>query len=287
MYRLFWREMTKLFPLALFVLFLSGCSENKGKKIETLSWKFDRIIQLDGISPLGIVAKNEFIWLSDVDNNRVVKIDFSGNVLTEYTGFQRPMHITMQGSKIYIPEYLSDTVRILEDEHISTYSLKEKPDAIGGVATGTNMVAIADFYNHRIILQQEGVVTIIGKEGHANGELYYPTDLEIRNNMIYVADAYNNRIQIFDLNGEFIKAIGYNDDIQVATGLKVTEGQIIVADFDGDRVLVYNLEGELQQILVKQIDNPTDIEVIEGYLLVTNYASKTISVYNNTSLLNK
>jgi NHL repeat len=277
--------MNKLYSITFlfgFILFTS-CQENQ-KKIptesgQTTEWTFSKEIKLDNISPIGIVAQGEFLWLSDVDNNRVVKVNYAGKIIEKHGGLQRPMHLAMQGSKIYIPEYTSDTVKILEDENVSAYLLKEEPDGIGGIAVGDNTVAIADFYNHRIILQQGDKVAIIGKEGHNDGELYYPTDVDIKNDLIYVADAYNNRVQVFDFKGNYVRMIGWNEGIKVATGLKVTDTQIIVADFDGSRVLVYDLYGKLLQILTNNFNEPTDIEVVGNTMFVVNYKGNTIEIY--------
>jgi NHL repeat len=258
-----------------------GCSENKKENREQALWKFNKEISIDGISPIGIVAQGDYLWLSDVENNRIVKIDLDGKILEEYSGFQRPMHLAIQDSKIYIPEYTSDTLSILENGIITTYPLKEIPDAIGGVAVEGNKVAIADFYNHRIILQQGDTSTIIGKEGHNDGELYYPTDVAFNDNLIYVADAYNDRVQVFDLEGTYVKMIGWNDGIKVATGIKVTETQVIVVDFEGNRVLVYDKNGGLIQTLDNNFDQPTDIEILGNTMLVVNYKGKFISVFNN------
>ena len=128
-------------------------------------------------------------------------------------------------------------------------------------------------------MQQDNKVTIIGKEGHKNGELYYPTDVEISNDLIYVADAYNNRVQVFDLNGNYVRMIGWNEGIKVATGLKVTDLQVIIADFEGNRVLVYDLNGNLLQIISDKFNQPTDIEIVSNKMYVVNYKGKTISVF--------
>jgi len=147
------------------------------------------------------------------------------------------------------------------------------------LAVDGNSVAIADFYNHRIILQQDDKVTIIGKEGHNDGELYYPTDVDIKKDLIYVADAYNNRVQVFDFEGKYVRMIGWNEGIKVATGLKVTDTQVIVADFDGNRVLVYDIYGKLLQTLIDKFNKPTDIELVDNNMFVLNYKGKTISVF--------
>jgi len=261
-------------------LFLFSCRGEQEKKTEINSqWKFVKNIDLNNVNPIGIVAQENFLWLSDVDNNRIVKINLDGKIIESFDGFQRPMHIAIQKDKIFVPEYTSDTVKIIENGNISTLALKENTDAIAGIAVDENTVAVADFYNHRIILQQEDKVTILGKEGHNDGELYYPTDVAIKSDLIYVADAYNNRVQVFDLKGNYVRMIGWNENIKVATGLKVTDTQVIIADFEGNRVLIYDLNGNLLQIVSSKFNQPTDIEIVANKMYVVNYKGSLISVF--------
>lgn len=270
----------KIISFFLGLLVISGCSENKKKKREATNWKFSKEIPLANISPIGIVAQGNFLWISDVDNNRIVKIDLDGKIIESFDGFQRPMHIAIQEDKIYVPEYTSDMVKIIDNETVSTLELKENTDAIAGIAVDENTVAVADFYNHRILFQQDDKVTIIGKEGHNDGELYYPTDVAIKNDLIYVADAYNNRVQVFDLKGNYVRMIGWNENIKVATGVKVADTQVIIADFEGNRILIYDLNGNLLQIVSGKFNQPTDIEIVKDKMYVVNYKGKSITVYN-------
>ncbi|MEZ7496953.1 NHL repeat-containing protein [Leeuwenhoekiella aequorea] len=262
-------------------IFLFSCRGKQEQKTEiSAQWKFVKSIDLNNVNPIGIVAQENFLWLSDVDNNRIVKIGLDGKIIESFDGFQRPMHIAIQKDKIYVPEYTSDSLKILEDGKVSTYKLKEKPDAIAGVSIDGKTAAVADFYNNRIILQQDDKVTVIGKEGHNDGELYYPTDVQLSNDLIYVADAYNNRVQVFDLKGNYVRMIGWKEGIKVATGVKVTGSQVLVADFEGNRVLVYDLNGKLLQILTDKFNHPTDIETANGKMYVVNYKGSSISVFD-------
>tara|TARA_R110002049_G_scaffold53521_1_gene149647 strand:- start:46 stop:891 length:846 start_codon:yes stop_codon:yes gene_type:complete len=265
--------------ILLSALLLFSCNENKKKTEEVSEWKFVDTIFLGEIAPIGIVSQDNFLWLSDVDNNRVVKIALDGKIVESFDGFQRPMHISIQEGKIYVPEYTSDTVKVIENGTVSALTLKENTDAIAGIVVNGNIFAVADFYNHRIILQQNDKVTIIGKKGHNDGELYYPTDVEIENSLIYVADAYNNRVQVFDLKGNYVRMIGWNENIKVATGLKVTDSQVIIADFEGNRVLIYDLNGNLLQILLDKFNQPIDVEIANGKMYVVNYTGNKLTVY--------
>ena len=262
----------------LSLLFLISCTGNQKNKIV---WKYNNTISLNDIAPIGIVAQGDFLWLSDVDHNQLVKINQDGQLLEKLKDFERPMHLAIFQNKIYIPEYTTDKIWILENGSRSKYSLKTKTDAIAGVSVDQTRIAFADFYNHRVVLQQGDDATIIGKEGHNDGELYYPTDVSIKNNLLYVADAYNNRVQVFDFNGNYVKMIAWNENIKVATGIKITDTQVIVADFEGNRILIYNHAGKLLQTLTNHFDKPADIEIKGSKMYVVNYGSKSIAVFEN------
>ena len=267
--------MKKSYYILLFITaFIAGCQS-------PAKWIFSKKISLQDIQPIGIITENETIWLSDVKNNRILKIDLDGKILKEYPGFKRPMHLSINNSQIYVPEYLTDTIKIIHDNKIEIFNLLETPDAPAAIDVQGKTVAIADFYNHRIILQENENITIIGKEGHNDGELYYPTDVEIHNNLIYVADAYNNRVQVFDFHGIYIKMIGWNEGINVATGLTVTNDNIFVADFEGNRILIFDHEGNLVQVLKNHLKKPTDIHISENTMYVANYESNSIAVFVN------
>jgi DNA-binding beta-propeller fold protein YncE len=270
------RNVAAVFSLLLIAIFLAGCKSEP-------DWSFSREIALPDIQPIGIVAEGETLWLSDAKNNRVVKIDLKGNILEEYSDIQRPMHISQNELTIYVPEYTIDSVKTIKNQQVSTFLLLEKPDAPAGIAVENNKAAIADFYNHRIIFQQNGQATSIGKEGHNQGDLYYPTDVAFYENKIYVADAYNNRIQVFDLQGNSLQIIGDGDKINVATGLEVSNDQVFVTDFEGNRILIYDLDGNLKQSLNNGSDKPSDLVLIGTLLYVVNYGNGSISVFEKSS----
>jgi len=155
------------------------------------------------------------------------------------------MHFSLYNSTVYVPEYLTDKIKIINGNRIEEYPLKEKPDAPAGVYVNDSLIAVVNFYNHRIILQDENEVVIIGNKGHKEEELYYPIDVALVNDKIYVADAYNYRVQVFDYDGNSLKIIGDRDKINVATGIEVTDDNIFITDFEGNRILIYDLNGKL------------------------------------------
>jgi len=245
---------------------------------DSINWVLKKQITLEGISPVGLALDGENLWLADTDNNRLVKTDLDGNVLERIPNIQRPMHIDFTDGKLYITEYLTDTISYFREgkKWQSRYDMQF--DAPAGISAVGITEAVADFYNHRIILKEGDKEIIIGKKGYGKGGLFYPTDVKLYQGKVYVADAYNNRMQVFDREGNSLLILGKKEKIKVATGIEVAGDHIFITDFERNRVLIYSLEGELKQILIESFDKPADVLVDGNLMYVANYGGGTISV---------
>ncbi|KAI6659239.1 hypothetical protein LOD99_14912 [Oopsacas minuta] len=78
-------------------------------------------------------------------------------------------------------------------------------------------------------LKNQPVITV-GKEGGVNNELYAPRGLAIYepNQLIYIADSGNWRIQVVTFEGNFVTNFG--DIVGSAYGVAVTENHVLVTD---------------------------------------------------------
>ncbi len=259
--------------IVLLCIFFLGCQSDK-------KWTFDKKIMLPAdIRPLGMVFTDTGLWVSDPDNNQVLRIDENGLVKETVSNLFRPMHLDANDNKLFIPNFSNDTISVYADGKSESLLVDAEFDAPSGISVQEDLMAFADFYNHRVLLSKNGDVTQIGAEGRTDGMLYYPTDLKLYGDKIVVADAYNNRVQIFSMDGTFIKVIGWQEKIRVATGLDVFNDQIYVTDYYGNRVLIYDLEGTLINILEVQFNKPTDVLVHSNKMYVANYGENSISVY--------
>ncbi|MFI2743028.1 NHL repeat-containing protein [Zhouia sp. PK063] len=266
------------FIILFFSLMLFSCKE-EGRK-----WKFVKKIELpQKARPLAMAKNGKNLWFSDPDHFRLLKIDLSGKVLDSIVGIQRPMNIDFNKGKLYVPEFLTDTIWVFENGKKSPLSLNAKPEAPAGLNVKGDTIAVADFYNHRIILQIGGQVSFIGKEGHDKGELYYPIDVKVQDNKIYIADAYNNRVQVFDFNGKILNVIGEQDGFNVASAIAFDKNGFAVTDQENSRVLIYDLNGALQQTLTANINYPTDVLFDGNMLYITNFKENTIVEYRKKS----
>jgi hypothetical protein len=262
------------------ILFLSILSATLfGCEPKPRQWVYTKTIQLDGIEPIGIVQAGDHLWLSDVDNDRIVKIDHSGNVQQEIKNLIRPMHIAGNKNELYIPQFGADNIVRWDAEGLHSINIADSLDAPGGVDVDFGMMAVADFFNHRVLVTGQEKSFIIGKEGHDNGSLYYPTDVEITNELIYIADAYNNRVEVYNHNGEYVRTIGWQEGIKVAAGVGLGNDQIFITDFHGNRLLIYDKWGKLIYEFKEHLSNPTDVLVIDNKLFVVNFKGHSLTVF--------
>lgn len=276
--------MKNLLAIVCALVVLISCKQEP----QEMGWKFERSIPLAGVNPIGLASADGGLWVSDGDHFRVVKIDLAGTITQSIDSLDRPMHIATSKGQLVIPQYGNDEVlrfvpasrKVVESEKI-IISLLDSLDAPAGADIRENEIAIADFYNNRIHYAGENKEWIIfGKEGKADGEFYYPTDVQITEDALWVADAYNNRLQKFTKEGKHLLTVGEDQNMNAATGIFVSEDQVFSTDFENDRVLVFDLNGAFVQELKQEISKPTDMLIKDGKLYVANYNSSSLSIYH-------
>ncbi|MGB5370105.1 MAG: NHL repeat-containing protein [Flavobacteriaceae bacterium] len=258
------------------VLALSAC---KPKPELPKEWVLIQSTTLEGVNPIGIAQVDGQLWLSDGDHNRMVKLNDIGQITATIDSLDRPMHIDAFEGVLFVPQYGSDNITTFSNGIRGIMAMKDSLDAPAGIAVLGKERAIADFYNNRILYFNGGDWISFGKEGKGNGEFYYPTDVQITAENIWVADAYNNRVQVFDKRGNFIKMMGQDQKMNAATGIYVSESEVFVTDFENNRVLVMDLDGRLKQVLKESVQKPTDILIMNGTLYVINYPTGTLNSY--------
>ena len=269
-----------LYPISLLGLFasLGSCAE---KRTGSQKWVLDKTITLDGVNPIGLAVLGDSLWLSDGDHNRVVAVNERGALIDSIGALERPMHIAAHQNQLWIPQYGADSVIGVNPSTMAReiLVLKDALDAPAAVSFFGAEKAIADFYNHRILYFNGDSWLSFGKEGKDLGEFYYPTDVQITQKFIWVADAYNNRVQVFDKQGQFVQVIGASQKMNAATGLFVSEEQLFVTDFENHRVLIFYHDGQLAQVLDQGLEKPIDALIIRDSLYVADYKMSQLQRY--------
>ncbi len=191
--------------------------------------------QLD--QPRGIAASAETgrIYVVDMGNARVEQYSSDGSFIATFGG-------------------TSDANALL--------TLTDQGLGPTGVAIGPDgLIYVCDTWAHRIVvLDQKGAVvrswgTFINLNKSTDpsaspGEFFGPRAIAFLNNQVYVVDTGNNRVQIFDLDGNFKSAFGgfgtedgkLSEPVGIAAG---PDGRIYVADSGNARISVFTAAGAI------------------------------------------
>ncbi|MFI4912812.1 MAG: 6-bladed beta-propeller [Sedimentisphaeraceae bacterium JB056] len=178
-------------------------------------------------SPHGLRYCNGFLWITDIETQQIYKLNLDGDVIAEYG--QRD---------------------VAGDDKLHF----NKPTDIAVADNGD--IYIADGYgNSRVVcLDKDGKYLFEwGKEGNGEGEFKYPHNIIIHDDLVYVADRANKRIQVFDLKGNYVREF---DHFGKVFGLYCCKNNlyiscttperhsIIISDFDGDILAQYGQLGD-------------------------------------------
>lgn len=258
--------------LFVFTLLLSGCTDSYSP------WKIEKVIALNNERPMGITHDQDNFWISDGFNNSIDRYDSDFNFVESIEGFERPMHISSYDGTIYIPEYGTDGVVTINKGIKDTLNIPLELNAPAGFSREKDLNAVVNFYGNSITIGSGDNWKEIGKDGEADGEFHAPTDIQIYNDTIYVADAYNNRVQLFDKQGRHIRTIGEELGMDNAAGIYVTSNEIFVTDFENHRVLALDRNGLILNEILEGLDNPIDLIINDNNLYIINFGSGDVTV---------
>jgi len=103
-------------------------------------------------------------------------------------------------------------------------------------------------------------LTAWGGKGSAPGEFHDPTGIAVAGEEVFVADARNGRIQVFDLDGRFLRLFGKPGDGPGELGrpmnLAVHGGELYVPEYFNDRIQVFALDGRHRRFIGEAGDGP-------------------------------
>jgi len=126
-----------------------------------------------------------------------------------------------------------------------------------------------------------------GGPGTEPGRFRDPTGIAVAGGEVFVSDARNGRIQVFDATGRFLRAFGQPGDGPGELGrpmnLTVHRGELYVPEYMNDRVQVFALDGTPRHILGEpgsgpgQLDAPGGVAFTrEGNLLVVDFYNQRV-----------
>lgn len=135
-----------------------------------------------------------------------------------------------------------------------------------------------------------------GGNGSADGLFSNPWGVEAYQGEIYITDYGNNRIQVFDADGKFVRKFGgsgSNADglFRNPEGICVFYGEVFVCDYNGHQVQVFSTDGRFLRRWGSsgngegQLSGPIGVSVSEfGFVYVAESGNNRISVFTSDGL---
>ena len=275
--------------------------------------------------PAGVTADSRYIYVADENNHRVQVFNQATRAYVATLGsgwgsgptnLRHPLDVTVDGaSNIYIADNGNARVQQYNGAltYVRTFGVTGVPyltDAFHwntpsglAVAADNRFFLTEEFGNRLIAIDATGTpLWTVGAAGvnmdlTSNDRLNRPTDVALApSSNLYVADAGNHRVQVFNASGSYVTTIGSgegqgNNQFSWPSGVFVApNGTVYVADSSNHRVQVFNSAhayiatlGVVGQAGAdnQHFDWPADVAVdSRGVIYVVDHGNHRIQVFD-------
>ncbi len=233
------------------------------------------------------VAPNGVVWVADTRNDRLQKYDpvaqtFSkiGSLGSGPGQFDKPMGVAVTANAVFVADTANNRVQklALDGTPVASFSTGlNGPEGIEVAPDGT--VWVADTQNSRLVHLSAALTDLgdgFGSLGTGDTQFFDPHDLAFGNDKMYVADTYNNRVQVYSMPGPVeppptaltpsytgqISDPGGHAPVYPA-GIAVVDGTWYVADSGGSRVVTLDpTTGAVSPVSATgSLTDPRDLEL--------------------------
>ena len=215
------------------------------------------------------------------------------------TGLKWPYDIAFNShQEMIVSEYNGNRLSIFDirGQKIQTFGSRGvSPDQMihpRGIATdNTDNIYVSSQDKLQKFTSSGELTNCIDKCGRKEGEFDTPRGVTLYNNQVYVCDSDNNRIQVFDLDLNFVRSIGsrgkgrgeFNKPHDVKFD---TAGNMYVADYSNKRVQVLDTSGQFIQIFGQEgkgkLEGPSGLHIVDKYVYVSDQIGHCIVVYETS-----
>jgi len=287
------------------IVSIQDCNDNADGADEDGDGQFNDLISIarDALGKFFVVdSDNSRVQIFDDDGEFQSKFGSSDSGDDEYLGSAVGIAIQESSRDIFVSDVERDSISVFD----STGNFKFKFDSFDGnddfrnptnmiIDNSEEMLFVTDTGNDRIVIFElvdgttcpsgtvesvDGVCFVkeFGSLGTDEGEFDDPTGLayDSVNDLLYVADTDNNRIQIFEIiegtvcpsgTQEIVDGVCFVEefgsagtgngkfDTPMGIALDTTNDLLFVADSDNDRIQAFNLNTEPPDLLAEKPDN--------------------------------
>ena len=161
-----------------------------------------------------------------------------------------------------------------------------------GIAVGQNgHIFVVDNGRHQVHVfnKQRKYIRSFGQQGSGNGQLKYPAGIAVdHDNRLYIGNQKNNRIEVVESEGTFVRQIGVGH-LSQPWGVTVHNKHVYVTEKGNHRISVFTLDGQLIRTIGSQGSGPGQFNRTsavafapdeEGDMYVLDYSNHRVQVFN-------
>ena len=222
-----------------------------------------------------------------------------GHPVRTVTGLDSPYGIAFNScGEAVISEDLGHRVSIFDKrgQKIRTFGSRgDSPHQMkypSGIAIdGTDNIYVSSYHKLQKFTSSGELIKCVGQEGRKEGEFNDPRGVTLYNNQVYVCDRNNDRIQVFDLDLNFVRSIGSHGtgrgEFDTPHDVKFdTAGNMYVAEWGNERVQVMDISGHFIRLFGQEgegkLDKPSALHIADKFVYVSDLSSHCIVVYETS-----
>ena len=200
--------------------------------------------------------------------------------------------------EMIVSEHYGRQVSVFDDRgrKIRTFGSRgDRPEQMiypAGIAVDdTDNIYVSSDHKLQKFTSSGELIKCIGRRGSKEAEFDDPRGVTIHSNQVYVCDGDNHRIQVFDLDLNYIRSIGscgsgrgefsYPFDIAFDTA-----GKMHVVEWGNDRVQVMDSSGQFIRMFGQEgegkLSRPTALHIADKYVYVSDWGNHRITVYETS-----
>ena len=135
------------------------------------------------------------------------------------------------------------------------------------------------------------LIKCVGGEGGKEGEFDDPRGVTLYDNQVYACDRNNYRIQVFDLDLNFVRSIGSRGkgrgEFNAPHDVKFdTAGNMYVVDYNDSRVQVLDSSGHFIRAFGEEgegkLSRPSGLHIADKHVYVSDFSDDCIVVYETS-----
>lgn len=152
--------------------------------------------------------------------------------------------------------------------------------------SGGNFYLSDQMYGRMLVISEDGhYVSRFGRNGSYTGEFQNPKDVQIFNNLVYIADSGNGRVERYAPNFTYELSYGNAKEgivLKKPNGIFVDENYVYVADILGNQLVLYTHDG--YPVYSYPVESPADAVVVNNTLYVSQAVKEGSILVANISV---